>query len=187
MGVPVSDQTDEQRRYWFASKGGGNWGRKRTGRSSVMGEAISMSSPSGRVSQRSRRVAERRLSDMIGPISGPKPPTQPTESERLRQQAKELSGLAARGMKPKAYVKKAAELSARADQLEHVAKPMKMTALEDRMTVAQIKATYRATYAAHQRNISSGSHAATGATALQLKRLSALLKATEEERRSLRR
>ena len=42
---------------------------------------------------------------------------QPTETERLLRQAEELRELAARGMKPRAYIKEAIELESRAAQL----------------------------------------------------------------------
>jgi len=48
----------------------------------------------------------------------PKPQAkQPAEKERMLQQAKELRGLAERGMKPRAYMKRAEELERQASSI----------------------------------------------------------------------
>lgn len=82
----------------------------------TMLEAIALSSPSGRMSKAARRRAEERLRvELFGPhgLEGPKA-TQPAERDVLLRQAAELRGLAARGMKPRAYLKRAEELERRA-------------------------------------------------------------------------
>lgn len=78
----------------------------------TMLEAIALSSPSGRMSGRAWRAASERLRvKLFGPNGLQLPTTpQPTRQESLLRQAKELRELAARGMKPRAYLKKAAEL-----------------------------------------------------------------------------
>ena len=78
----------------------------------TMLEAIALSSPSGRMSKRARRAAENRLRVMLfGPdgLRGPICP-QPSPREKLLRQAKELRALAARGMKPRAYIRQAEQL-----------------------------------------------------------------------------
>lgn len=84
-----------------------------------MSEAIAMSSPSGSMSKSARAAAEKRLSTALFGEGGLKrsEPEQPTEYESLIMQAKELRELADRGMKPRAYKKKADELEARAKTL----------------------------------------------------------------------
>lgn len=81
-----------------------------------MSEAIALSSPSGRMSKRSRKLAEDRLREsLFGPNGLPEPfVPQPSERERLLRQAAQLRDLASRGMKPRAYLKKAQELEAKA-------------------------------------------------------------------------
>jgi hypothetical protein len=85
----------------------------------TMGDAISMSSPNGRVSKRSAEAARQRLSEKLfgpgGMDEAVKPVIpQPSETESLLRQAQQLRDLAGRGMKPKAYAAKAAELEAKA-------------------------------------------------------------------------
>lgn len=86
----------------------------------TMVEAIALTSPSGKMSKRARKAAEKRLHEMLFPdgLQLGTLPKQPTEAERLRRQAIELRGLANRGMKPRAYKKQAEELEAQADKLE---------------------------------------------------------------------
>jgi hypothetical protein len=78
----------------------------------TMAEAIALGSPSGRMSGAARRRANERLRvALFGPEGLRLPePKQPTESEVLLRQAAQLRDLAARGMKPRAYLKKAIEL-----------------------------------------------------------------------------
>jgi hypothetical protein len=79
----------------------------------TMSEAIALSSPSGRLSRRTRRAAVERLRralfsgvDVRGSVA------QPSARTALVRHAAELRALAARGMKPRAYVKRAEELEA---------------------------------------------------------------------------
>lgn len=69
-------------------------------------------SPSGSVSAASRSKALERVSKELFGDGGLAAPTtqQPSNVEVLLRQAKELRDLAARGMKPRAYLKKAEEL-----------------------------------------------------------------------------
>ena len=81
----------------------------------------SLLSPSGRVSARAEAAAKARATEeLFGPggMKAPGLPEQPTQAAALRQQAQQLRNLAARGMKPKAYNAKAAQLEAQADALE---------------------------------------------------------------------
>lgn len=97
------------------------FGRRRTNPASWPDLDHSMMSPSGHISARARRAAlERARVELFGKggLPWPKGPPQPSEVDYLRRQARELSELAARGMKPRAYAKKAAELRAQADALE---------------------------------------------------------------------
>lgn len=55
--------------------------------------------------------------ELFGDYVEPQPP-QPTESERLRRTAAQLRELANKGMKPRAYAKKAAEWEREAERLE---------------------------------------------------------------------
>ena len=86
---------------------------------STMSNAISMSSPSGHVSKRSHKASVERLGkQLFGEHGLPKPQAkQPAEKERMLQQAKELRGLAERGMKPRAYMKRAEELERQASSI----------------------------------------------------------------------
>lgn len=78
----------------------------------TMSEAIALSSLSGRMSERARIAAQKRLSiALFGPAGLQKPePRQPDEKERLLQEAANLRELAARGMKPRAFIKQAKNL-----------------------------------------------------------------------------
>lgn len=83
------------------------------------GDAICLGAPTaGRMSKRSRKAALKRLHDALFPdgIPAPRCP-QPTERERLLREAQDLRTLAARGMHPRSYVKRAEELEARAESL----------------------------------------------------------------------
>src|SRR3990167_5968944 len=86
----------------------------------TMSEAIALSSPSGRMSERSKAAAQERLRvALFGPeglqIRGP---SQPTEAEGLRAHAARLPDLAGRGMRARAFVKEAEMLERRAQELE---------------------------------------------------------------------
>jgi hypothetical protein len=86
----------------------------------TMSEAIALSSPSGRMSGVAKRRADERLRKALFGEEGLQGPVavQPSEVDRLLRQATELRGLAARGMKPRAYLKKALELEARVAGLQ---------------------------------------------------------------------
>lgn len=90
----------------------------------TMSNAIALSSPSGRMSKRARRAAEKRLHDALfgtEPYSlkgEDKPPT-PTESAaRLRNYAAFLRGLADRGMRPRVHRREAERLDREAAAME---------------------------------------------------------------------
>jgi len=75
-------------------------------------------SPSGKVSKRARQAAqERTRRELLGDGLAFPACQQPTEAERLRRQAAQLRTLADRGMKPRAYRRKADELERMADRL----------------------------------------------------------------------
>lgn len=84
----------------------------------------SILSPNGRVSKRSREAAmERVRKELFADIEDPqifKPPTNAEKALSLRRTAENLRQLAARGMKPKAYVKAAAKLETEADVLDNI-------------------------------------------------------------------
>lgn len=82
----------------------------------TMGEAIALSSPNGKMSKAARARATKRLADaLFGDRSCFKVQTeQPTERETLLRRARELRELAARGVKPRAYIKQAEQLEAQA-------------------------------------------------------------------------
>jgi hypothetical protein len=68
-------------------------------------------SPSGHVSERSRKLfLERTRRELFGDGLARPSCQQPTRAEQLLQQAQELRELAARGMRPRTYTKKADEL-----------------------------------------------------------------------------
>jgi len=85
----------------------------------TMGDSISISSPSGRVSKRSRdKTLERLRKSLFGDGLEKPQISQPSKLEILRRQALEFRGLAARGMKPRAYSKKADEIESKIKKLE---------------------------------------------------------------------
>jgi hypothetical protein len=77
----------------------------------TMGEAIALSSPSGRMSKRARKAANERLRKALfgDGLARPTAP-QPTEKERKLRQARELRELANRGMAPRKHRKLATKL-----------------------------------------------------------------------------
>lgn len=89
----------------------------------TMGEAIALSSPSGRMSKRARAAAEKRFVAMLNEDYGP-PPTPPTPVHAdnspalLRQRAADYRRYAAGGMRPRAFLRDAAALEDRANKLE---------------------------------------------------------------------
>ena len=82
----------------------------------TMSMAIEMTSPSGSISKRALKAAQKRLSLALWGEEGLQAPTcpQPTEYERLMREATNLRDLASRGMHPRSFVKQANELEARA-------------------------------------------------------------------------
>jgi hypothetical protein len=82
----------------------------------TMSDAIALSSPSGRMSKRALIAAQKKLSlDLFGPNGLEQPKCkQPTEKESLLRHAAQLRDLAARGMRPRAFIKDAAMLEERA-------------------------------------------------------------------------
>lgn len=85
----------------------------------TMSEAISLSSPSGRVSQLARRAAQERLRvALFGQAGLQRASGSPHTPESLRSYAATLRDLADRGMRPRAHRKLAAELDAQAAEME---------------------------------------------------------------------
>lgn len=84
-----------------------------------MVDAIALSSPSGRMSKRARAAAIERLRVKLFGQQGLKRVecSQPDEKSRLLRDAAQLRELAARGMKPRAYVRHAEELERKANLL----------------------------------------------------------------------
>lgn len=83
----------------------------------TMSDAIAMSSPSGRMSKRARRAADKKLfRDLFGDGSclRPKAPTVDRKAQMLRR-AKELRALASRGMCKRKYTKEADRLEKEAE------------------------------------------------------------------------
>jgi hypothetical protein len=88
----------------------------------TMSMAIAISSPSGRMSKAARKRAEKQLVQALFGNEGlsvlaPKLPPQPSKKDSLLREAKNLRELAARGMKPRAFVKEALKLEAEAATL----------------------------------------------------------------------
>lgn len=87
----------------------------------TMSMAIALSSPSGRMSKRARAAAEKRLAVALFGESGLIPralPPQPSQKERLLQQAATLRDLVARGMRKRAFTKEADRLETEAAAIE---------------------------------------------------------------------
>ena len=72
-------------------------------------DIIALTSPSGRMSKRSLKAAQDRIAKELGPILPTSCP-QFSRTEYLLRQAADLRSLAARGMKPRSYLRKAAAL-----------------------------------------------------------------------------
>ncbi len=74
-------------------------------------DIIALTSPSGRMSKRAFKAAQARITKELFPdgLAAPSCP-QPSKAERLLRQAAELRSLAARGMKPRSYLRKAEAL-----------------------------------------------------------------------------
>lgn len=103
---------------WIASTAGVMTLPART--SETMGDAIALSSPSGRMSNRARKAAQERLRVALFGKEGLQRPSvpQPTKRERLLAQAANLRDLAARGMRPRTFLRDAARLEAEAAALD---------------------------------------------------------------------
>jgi hypothetical protein len=87
--------------------------------SATMSDAIAMSSPSGRMSKRARKAAEKRLSVALFGPSGyipEKPPQEDPVDSRLRR-ARDFRYMAARGMQVRTFSREAARLEAEAAAL----------------------------------------------------------------------
>ena len=87
----------------------------------TMSDAISLSSPSGRMSSRAKKAAQERLRVALFGQTGlqrPGLPPQPSPQERMRRQAARLRDMAARGMRPRAGPREAAMLEAKAAALD---------------------------------------------------------------------
>lgn len=93
----------------------------------TMSDAIALSSPSGRMSKRARRAADKRLHDALfgtEPYSLKGEHTPPTNAEMARSRrhyAGLLRDMAARGMRPRAHIREALKLESEATQLENTA------------------------------------------------------------------
>ena len=80
---------------------------------STMVDAIALSSPSGHMSKRARQAAMRRLAhELFADMEKPQiiEATPAEKCARLQQRATELRALAARGMRPRAFLKEAKRL-----------------------------------------------------------------------------
>ena len=86
----------------------------------TMSDAISLSSPSGRMSSRAKKAAQERLRVALFGQTGLQRPglPQPSPQERMRRQAARLRDMAARGMRPRAGPREAAMLEAKAAALD---------------------------------------------------------------------
>jgi len=111
------DEPRDDRGRWEGGSGGSELPARTA---DTMSDAIAISSPSGSMSGRAQAAAQERLRQQLFGREGLKPPEpkQEKESANLRRNAKQLRDLAERGMKPRAYGKKAAEYEARAAELE---------------------------------------------------------------------
>lgn len=69
----------------------------------------SLLSPSGRMSDRARKAAMKREAAKLfdGVNTSPRLPPQPTKRERLLREAAQCRDFAARGMRPRAFIKQA--------------------------------------------------------------------------------
>ena len=98
----------------FAKGGGGS-------KSGIAPSEHGLLSPSGRISKGAEKAAKDRLAKELFPPGfwdrKQGPPTKVEQIEYLHRQAGQLRGLASRGMKPRAYTKKADEYEAAANEL----------------------------------------------------------------------
>lgn len=86
----------------------------------TMSDTIALSSPSGRMSKRSRMAAQARLSVALFGEGGLQrsPPVQPSEREKLVREAKNLREIIARGMNARKFIKRAEWCEARLAELD---------------------------------------------------------------------
>ena len=81
----------------------------------TMSDTIALSSPSGAMSGHAREAANERLRRALFGDGLPYPTCQqPTKAEALLRHAAELRELAARGIRPRAYIREAERLEAEA-------------------------------------------------------------------------
>lgn len=84
----------------------------------TMSHAIALSSPNGRMSKRARETAQKQLSIALfgaGGLRSPGLPPQPTKREKYLREAAQCRELAARGMRPRAFIRQAEMLEALAN------------------------------------------------------------------------
>lgn len=93
---------------------------ERTG--DTMGEAIALSSPSGRMSGRSRKAAQERLGKALFGDYIPAGPKQWDAKEKLLHRAKYLRDLASHGMSVRKFTKEADKLEAEAARMQNPGK-----------------------------------------------------------------
>lgn len=96
----------------------------------TMSEAIAMSSPSGHMSKRARKAARERLRVALFGQQGLQRTRLVISNEQERglllQRARELRAMAAGGMRPRAFVKEAERLEAKAAELSGAAAPKRL-------------------------------------------------------------
>ena len=87
--------------------------------SDTMVDAIALSSPSGNMSKRARKAAEKRLANALFGPAGLVPAQRPVVDlkESLLRRAKEFREMAARGMSKRAFTREAKLLEAQAETL----------------------------------------------------------------------
>lgn len=89
----------------------------------TMSDAISLSSPNGRMSKRAKQAAQKALGVALFGENGlqrPPLPAQPSKAERLRWRIRFLRDLAARGMSKRAFTKEADALEVELNKLDGV-------------------------------------------------------------------
>jgi hypothetical protein len=87
----------------------------------TMSDVIAFASPSGRMSKRAKEAAQERIRvALFGPngLQRPGLPHQPSKAESLRREAARCRDLAARGMRPRAFIKQAERCEREAAALE---------------------------------------------------------------------
>ena len=106
----------------FSEHSGGSGGGELPERTAdTMSDAIAQSSPSGRTSKRAAEASQKKLSENLfgkGGLAKPKGPQWP-ERDRLLHMAKELRGLAERGLGPRKNLKEAERLEAQVAEMDN--------------------------------------------------------------------